>query len=193
MKSYEPYIKSLLAAVENYHSRPIRTTVDFEALSITVEQQTSERHSASTLKRLWGYVSDKHAPRRYTLDVLSKYIGHKDFAAFCEWLESLNLSDSDFFSSLKIFSSDLVCGSLLEIGWQPNRYLVLQYLDQGRFRVVRSENSKLSLGDEFMVPTFMLGYPLYIPTVMREGLALGSFVGGKSGGLTILSIITQDE
>ncbi|MFR9533535.1 MAG: hypothetical protein SNG49_01705 [Rikenellaceae bacterium] len=47
-----PNIKNLLATVEQYHARPIRTTVDFEALSITIEQQTSERISASTLKRL---------------------------------------------------------------------------------------------------------------------------------------------
>lgn len=32
MRSLQPYIKSLLEAVEQYHARPIRTTVDFEAL-----------------------------------------------------------------------------------------------------------------------------------------------------------------
>ncbi len=183
------YTKALLSSVEQYHSRAIRTTVDFEALSITIEQQTSERISASTLKRLWGYVSDRHAPRRYTLDVLSKYIGHKDFEGFCLWLDSLNLSGSDFFTTRKIASADLKRGARLEIGWHPDRYLILEHLGQCRFRVERSLNSKLIEGDEFSVPTFMLRYPLYIPSVVRQGELLPSFVGGKNGGLTTLATI----
>ncbi|MFI3263020.1 MAG: hypothetical protein R3Y26_08945 [Rikenellaceae bacterium] len=192
MKTILPYIKKLLAVVEDYHARPIRTTVDFEALSITVEQQTSERISASTLKRLWGYVNDKHEPRRYTLDVLSKYVGHKDFDTFCEWLSDQKLSDSDFFTAKKVVSSELTSGVRIEIGWSPDRYIVLDYLGGNRFRVESSENSKLNVGDEFSVATFMLGYPLYISTVMRDHKLLGSFVGGKSGGLTILSILENE-
>ncbi|MFR9524472.1 MAG: hypothetical protein SNH94_07865 [Rikenellaceae bacterium] len=189
MNSKLPYIKNLLAAVEQYHARPIRTTVDFEALSITIEQQTSERISASTLKRLWGYVSDKHEPRRYTLDVLSKYIGRKDFTTFCEWLCEQNLSDSDFFSSKKIVSAELKKGVRVEIGWSPDRYIILQYLGDNRFVVESSENSKLTVGDEFTTTSFMLDYPIYIPYIMRNGELLSSFVGGKKGGLTILSML----
>ncbi len=189
MKTLQPYIQSLLEAVEQYHARPIRTTVDFEALSITVEQQTSERISASTLKRLWGYVSDKHEPRRYTLDVLAKYIGRRDFDTFCEWLSSQNLSDSDFFTTKRVISAELERGTRVEIGWSPDRYIILEYLGENHFRVESSENSKLAVGDEFSVATFMLGYPLYIPSVVRNGELLSSFVGGKSGGLTILSIL----
>ncbi len=189
MKSLQPYIKSLLLEVETYHSRPIRTTVDFEALSIAVEHQTSERISASTLKRLWGYVADKHEPRRYTLDVLSKYIGRKDFDTFCEWLAGKNLSDSDFFTPYKVVSTDLAQGARIEIGWSPDRYIILEHLGGCVFRVERSENSKLVEGDEFTATTFMLGYPLYISSVVRSGEVLSSFVGGKSGGLTILSIL----
>ncbi len=189
MKSLKPYIKSLLDAVEQYHARPIRTTVDFEALSITIEQQTSERISASTLKRLWGYVADKHEPRRYTLDVLSKYIGHKDFETFCQWLSDQKLSDSDFFTSKRIVSAELEQGARVEIGWSPDRYIVLKHLGDCRFRVESAENSKLAVDDEFSVAAFMLGYPLYIPSVVRGGALLSSFVGGKSGGLTTLSII----
>lgn len=189
MKTLQPYIKSLLQAIEQYHARPIRTTVDFEALSITIEQQTSERISASTLKRLWGYVSDKHEPRRYTLDVLSKYIGRKDFDTFCEWLSSQNRSDSYFFTATKVISVELNEGARVEIGWSPDRYIMLEHLGGCRFRVESVENSKLAVGDEFSVATFMLGYPLYIPSIARDGKLLSSFVGGKSGGLTVLSIL----
>ncbi len=189
MTNSKPQIQSLLREVEIYHARPISTTVDFEALSIAVEHQTNERISASTLKRLWGYVADSHSPRRYTLDVLSKYIGRKNFDEFCEWLSSLNLSDSDFFTPHQVSSSDLEVGARVEIGWNPDRYMVLEHLGAGRFRVESSQNSKLIVGDEFLVVTFMLRYPLYIPSVLRGGDLLPSFVGGRNGGLTILSIL----
>lgn len=55
--------------------------------------------------------------------------------------------------------------------------------------MVSSVNSKLAENDEFSVAAFMLGYPLYMPTVVRGGKLLSSFVGGKRGGLTILSIL----
>ncbi len=184
-----PYIKGLLAAVERYHTRPIRTTVDFEALSITVEQQTSERISSSTLKRLWGYVSDKHEPRRYTLDVLAKYIGHRDFEAFCAKIDNDPENGSHFFNSFTLSSEDFNKGDRVEIGWLPDRYLVLEYLGAMRYRVCESQNSKLEVDDEFVVVSFMVGYPLYLSSVERCGEILPSFVAGRKGGLSILAML----
>ncbi len=181
-------INYLLRQVEKYHTRPIKTTVDFEALSTVIEHQTSERISASTLKRMWGYVSDRHSPRRYTLDVLSKYIGCRDFDDFCKKIEDEGLSDSDFFTPFMVASSEVEVGSVIEIGWNPDRFLKLEYLGGSRYKVTHCENSKLAAGDEFTVVNFMLGYPLYIPSVMRDGKILSSFVGGKNGGITILTI-----
>ncbi len=189
MKSTLPYIKSLLAAVERYHSRPIRTTVDFEALSITIEQQTSERISASTLKRLWGYVSDKHEPRRYTLDVLSKYIGHKDFEQFCAKINADPDNGSNFFGSFTLSSLDLSVGDRVELGWSPDRYLVVEYGGDNRYTIITAQNSKLVAGDRFTALSFMLSYPLYLASVEREGVILPSFVAGSNGGLTIISML----
>lgn len=189
MNSELPYIKSLLAAVEKYHLRSIRTTVDFEALSITIEQQTSERISASTLKRLWGYVSDRHEPRRYTLDVLSKYIGHRDFDSFCAKIDADPTNGSIFFAAFTLSSELLTVGDRVEIGWSPDRHLVLEYLGKNRYKIRESLNSKLIVDDEFTALSFMLGYPLYLSSVERSGKILPSFVAGSNGGLTIVSML----
>lgn len=182
-----PYVKSLLVAVERYHARPIRTTIDFEALSITIEQQTLERISASTLKRMWGYVSDRHEPRRYTLDVLAKYIGFRDFDQFCAAIDQDDTIESKFLFTDTISSTELVKGDMVEIGWTPQRYLKLEYLGKNRYRVCESQNSKLLNGDEFMVVSFMFNYPLYLPSIERNGEILSSFVAGRRGGLTLLA------
>ena len=70
-----PEIDLLLKAVETRLGWPIRTTRDFELLSAKLNSALG----ATTLKRLWGYISDKSTPRLSTLDVLSRYSGSKDF------------------------------------------------------------------------------------------------------------------
>lgn len=189
MNSQLPYIKNLLAAVEKHHSRSIRTTFDFEALSVTIEQQTMERISASTLKRMWGYVNDKHEPRRYTLDVLSKYVGYKDFQQFCDMIDADPENGSNFFTAFRLTSEDITTGDRVEIGWSPDRYLILEYMGENRYRVSQSLNSKLIVDDEFVSVGFILGHPLYLSGVERKGEVLPSFVAGSSGGLTILSML----
>lgn len=87
---------------------------------------------------------------------------------------------------------ELESDALVEIGWNPDRYIILRYMGENRFRVQSVKNSKLVEGDEFSVATFMLGYPLYIPSVVRCAEILPSFVGGKSGGLTILSVLQNE-
>lgn len=102
-----PQINFLLKEVEIYHKRPILTTTDFEALSTIIEHEINEYISASTLKRLWGYVSDKHKPRVYTLNVLAKYIGYESFQQFCDKLIDEKAINSQFFNTKQVLSSQL--------------------------------------------------------------------------------------
>jgi hypothetical protein len=77
-----PELAYLLDEVEQKYGRRIATTTDFESLSVVIEHQIGEMLSASTLKRLWGYVSLNPTPRIATLDILSRFVGHKNFKAF---------------------------------------------------------------------------------------------------------------
>mgnify|MGYP003318672969 CR=1 FL=1 len=78
-----PELAYLLTEVEKKYGRRIATTTDFESLSVVIEHTIGELISSSTLKRLWGYVSLNPTPRIATLDVLSRFVGHKDFRSFC--------------------------------------------------------------------------------------------------------------
>ena len=82
MAKIVPELNYLLAEVEKRYGRRLSTSADFEALSVVVEHESGELISASTLKRLWGYVTLKPTPRISTLNVLSRYIGKRDFNAF---------------------------------------------------------------------------------------------------------------
>ena len=76
MPNQIPEIAFLLKEVERKYGREVHTSTDFESLSVVIEREINEYISSATLKRLWGYVSLKPAPRVATLDVLCRFIGH---------------------------------------------------------------------------------------------------------------------
>lgn len=77
-------IEFLLRKVEFVFGKTVSTPSDFQNLSADINSRLNEWISISTLKRLWGYVEYTNNPRKDTLDVLSRYIGYKDFSAFCD-------------------------------------------------------------------------------------------------------------
>ena len=77
MRKEIPELNALLSEVERKYGRRIATSTDFEALSVVIEHEINEMISASTLKRLWGYVSSNPSPRVSTLDILSRYVGSR--------------------------------------------------------------------------------------------------------------------
>ena len=181
-----PELSFLLKSVEKVYGRRVATTTDFESLSVVIEHEIGELLSASTLKRLWGYVGDRRVPRADTLDILSKYCGKEDFREFCAWLKEDSGVDSEFISSRFIRSCDLEAGDNLALGWAPDRLVRVAYLGGERFRVTSSGKSKLKDGDEFEVDAFMLGFPLYIAAIYRDGQVLPAYVAGRVHGLSVL-------
>lgn len=181
-----PELNELLNEVEKRYNRKISTTTDFEALSVVIEHEINEMISASTLKRLWGYVSSKPIPRASTLDILSRYIGKRNFLDFCDYLKSNATVESGNFTSKFITASELNPGDQVTIGWNPNRLVELIYLGSFRFKVMRAENSQLIENDEFEATSFSLGYPLYIPFIIRNGEKLPSYIAGSINGITTL-------
>ena len=95
MEGLEQAIEQLRLAVECKAGRKMQTNKDFDCLSDSVYDQTHAKISTTTLKRIWGYLSEGVTPRRYTLDQLARFIGYDDFDAFCASLETDNKPKSD--------------------------------------------------------------------------------------------------
>ncbi|MCR5130052.1 MAG: hypothetical protein K6C10_01150 [Prevotella sp.] len=80
-------IEQLRIAVEQTFGMKLQSNKDFEDLSDSIFNKTHAKVSTTTLKRIWGYISENVSPRRYTLDQLSRYVGYADFETFCNSLE----------------------------------------------------------------------------------------------------------
>lgn len=193
MDVYKPEIAELLLLIEKAYKKPLQTSTDFDEFSLHLKKQLGEIVSTSTLKRLWGYVGDSHLPRMRTLDILARYIGHENFKKFCAWLKTSPVYNSSFFSAHQIVVRELTPGSEVEIGWSPNRYLRLYYKGNDLFEVKESRQSKLLVGDRFEAVSFLMGQPLFLPYVLRNGVKLSPFIAGRNGGLTLLNGLANDR
>ena len=183
-----PELAYLLEEVEKKYGRRIATTTDFESLSVVIEHQIGELLSSSTLKRLWGYVSLNPTPRVATLDILSRFVGQKNFKAFCESLKDSKAFVSTFFTARYQTVAELTPGVTVTVGWAPNRLVRLNYLGDFQFEVVSSENSQLLQGDRFELSEIIVGYPLYISRILRDGEYTPSYVAGQQGGINLLKV-----
>ncbi len=191
MSTLQPEVKELISAVKAKYGKSLATSTDFGEFSLHLGKESGEIISVSTLKRLWGYVRDTHEPRGHTLDILSRYIGYKNFDDYCLWLKTSPIYNSSFFSTKQIISANLKVGQHIEIGWSPNRYLLLQYEGNSIFNVKESKESKLKAGDTFEAECFYMGHPLYLPYVIHENQRTRPFIAGRNGGLTICDIVTN--
>ncbi len=185
-----PELAYLLTEVEKKYGRRIATTTDFESLSVVIEHQIGELISSSTLKRLWGYVSLNPTPRVATLDVLSRFVGHRDFKAFCNYLKDAQIYSSNFFTSRCQTVAELKPDTTVHIGWAPNRLVKMRYMGNYQFEVISSENSQLMAGDRFELSEIIVGYPLYISRILRNGAYTPSYVAGQIDGINLLNVET---
>lgn len=179
------YLKQLIAQT---YGAPIETSTDFERLAITIEESLGQPVSVSTLKRLWGYVTLAPKPRLSTLDILSRFVGRRDYRHLCIELQQ----SSTFFTTDKIVASELETGTKVILGWQPDRLVKLVYLGQYRFAVIESVHSKLHEGDILEITSILFGHPLYIGRIERDGNCLQSYVAGRTNGIDRLEIIRPD-
>ena len=78
------YIDRLRIAIEAQVSREMRTPKDFDYLSEKIFEKVHQTVSPTTLKRMWGYLSETATPRLSTLNILSQFIGYDNWDAFCK-------------------------------------------------------------------------------------------------------------
>ena len=80
----EQALAKLRELIEGVIERKMKTPKDFEFLSECIFEKFHEKISPTTLKRLWGYLSESTTPRKSTLDILSMFVGYANWKDFCK-------------------------------------------------------------------------------------------------------------
>lgn len=173
-------------AIERAVDYKVCTTRGFERLSQMILHRTRENISVSTLKRIWGYVKGYDDIRMSTLDVLSKFIGYKDYTHFSHDIKSeTDVIASIFFFGECIYIDDIYVGKLLRLTWVPDRRCDIRYEGEYRFVVIDSANTRLVAGTTFCCHLIEIGQPLYISKVIfpSDPLNKYNYIAGSNGGV----------
>ena len=54
-------------------------SADFDVLSQSIKDTTNENLGVNTLKRLFGFKTEKVVPRLSTMDIIAQYLGSSDY------------------------------------------------------------------------------------------------------------------
>lgn len=176
-------IRNLCIAAEEAVGYPLRTPRDFNRLSEDLFNRMREMVSASTLMRLWGYIDSSVKPRIHTLTLLSRFVGYRDWNAFCTADTEGRQSSVVICRRLNV-ATDITRGQRLRLRWLPNRVCDVRYLGNLHFEVENSENTGLKKGATFMCPLIIEGEPLYLDDVKQLDIPGSGYVCGKRNGIT---------
>lgn len=174
--------KHIKAEIEKKLGREIRYPLDCEALSLDIATKCGGQVSASTLKRFFGFVKGTE-PRTYTLDMIAKYIGYKNWD---EYLDSLTdkTESSEFVHIEELTIANLQVGAQYMFCYEPMRKVVFEYIGESMCKIIESVNSKLKENDVICLTSITLDYPLLISSVIRGGVPIGALTVGKVSGIT---------
>lgn len=179
----------ILEMLRRKSGNDLRLPADCEFLMLDIESRTGVRIGATTLKRLLGFAHDERTPHTGTLDTIARYLGFAHWEELSK-VESQGNSGFDV-SDEEVRSADLQPGTCVEVAYLPDRLLRLQYLGNGRFRVVESRNSKLMVDDEAEILNFVLHHPLLATSVWRCGRSMGPFTAGRVSGLSSIKVLSS--
>lgn len=175
-------LQELCRRVEDTYGKPVKTANQFETLAISIQERTGTLFSATTLKRIWGYLNENVEPRISTLDVLARYCGWESFAAFVADDSRETESGNVGGKSLRA-DKDVRRGERVRLMWNPGRVCVIEYTGGGSWRVVSSEGTRLNPGDTFRCMLIVAGEPLYLDNLVHEGCKPGVYVCGRRSGV----------
>ena len=192
IRSNIPQIVVLRQRVEERFGKSLSVHADFVSLVAVIEMELRQHISESTLERVWGYSTRGYATVSLrTLDLLAQYAEGCNWHRFCEQLAANGECESELFNAETVYSSDLLVGDRLRIGWLPDRICEVRYLGDNRFVAEECYNSKMQVGDTFSCLQFSIGKELTMSDFCPRNTSTAAqfYTVGMRHGLTTLLLI----
>lgn len=185
-----PVLPQLRKAVENTFGHNLQSQSNIWDFIEVIHHQLNE----DTIRRLWGQRKDAYTTvRRSTLDILSQYVGTKDWDDFVQTYQNAAGVESDLHThTQRIGIEELEIGDRVEFTWLPDRECIAEYSGNAIFRIIMVKNSQgLACGDTFLCRVFVVGEILLLDQLTRSGSVLGCYRVGISGGLSSVRLLNR--
>ena len=173
--------------IEDKAEITVRYSRDCEVLANKIHVESNCRLSASTIRRLFGFIKGTTSIRTHTLDVIANYIGH---ASYDDLLNTLDKGEANKPKVIiELIPSTLKSGLRYQYSSKPDTEVSIECLGKSQFKVISSKNSILKQNDIFKTNNISLHHPLFILELEREGKALGKIIEAKISGITSIKKI----
>lgn len=170
--------------IEDKSGIKIRYGRDCVTLSEKIFSDCNLKLSASTLRRLFGFVKGTLEVRAHTLDVLSNYLGFSSWEDLIQPLDKNSNAKPDNITELK--TTKLKKGEKYQYSYKPDAEVVIEYIGKSYFKVLSAKRSQLIINDVFKIGVLNLHHPLFILEVDRDGKPLGKIIEAKVSGITMI-------
>lgn len=100
--------EKLKKRIENVYGQEIKYARDCEPLATEISQSTGGTVSASTIKRLLGFVKTSSKPSQYTLDTIAIYLGFPDWNKFISSEVKISAEESNSLDNGNRKEEDLI-------------------------------------------------------------------------------------
>ncbi len=165
-------------------------SADFDVLAQAIKDSTNENLGVNTLKRLFGFKTEKVVPRLSTMDIIAQYLGYEDYDSMLKALgEDADISLFTPIDCLEV--QDLERGSQVRITYEPGRVIFITYLGDNEFIVNDVEGSlNLRKGDLLSISQLAVGHRFIVSHVIRDGYDMGAYESAKYKGLKSVEIVS---
>lgn len=171
---------------------------EFAALAAAIERELRKHISETTLERLWNYSTRGYKTvYEHTLDLLCQYVGDGSWRSFLRRCQTGARSSVPGFAdnvppsggSNVIVPAELKPGTVLRIGWRPDRVCEVRYIGDSRFVCLSSRNTFIQPGDTFSCDRIESGRPLCLERFVPAPDSELTYTIGHKNGLTQVEIL----
>lgn len=165
-------------------------SADFDVLAQAIQDKTGETLGVNTLKRLFGFKTERVAPRLSTMDIIARYLDSADYESLMKTVgEDADISVFVPIDSLEVRS--LEKGARIRVSYDPDRVFILAYDGDFTFIVDSAEGSRnIRCGDLLTITQLAVGHRFLASHVVRDGEDLGAYESAKFRGLKSVEVIS---
>lgn len=174
--------------IKNRSSLTFEKSKDIATLASFICEKTGRTIGITTLKRLFGLLSDGRNTYQYTLNTIALYLGYNTWEEYI----SKNTLDSVWnYRDNAIFIKNLKIGSKVHVKYIDRDVLmiVVEYKKENALQVASSKNSSLQKGDILIIYKLKIGEIIEAEQVIR-GDSLGNYK--TKGEVSYVEIVPPD-
>jgi hypothetical protein len=182
--------KVIKKKIEERYKQKILYARQCDSLAAHISEVCKCPISASTLKRLWGFIKKEREtrPREWTLDLLSQYCGYETWSDLQHELAGNVQKKKSRIESVNCLL--LKPGTKLHVKFGRFVFIELHYEGKGCFIVTGANKSTLIINDKLEIESIKLDRPVLVRKLIRNGTTSTDLIVGDLTGVTE---ITSDE